>query len=95
MANTRSDTADRDSPTGGASLALHRVEEIAVGLGLLQLVDKELNRVGCSHRRQNTTKHEDLLEIGSRHQQVFLARAGFGDVDRRPDALAGHHPGSD
>jgi len=46
---------------------VHRIEEIAVGLGLLQLIDQELNRIGRSHRGKDTAQNEDLLQILTRH----------------------------
>ena len=59
---------------------IHGIEEVAVGLGLLQLVDQELDRVGGAHRCQDAAQYENLLQILFRHQQVLLAGTGLENI---------------
>src|SRR5690606_8900179 len=62
---------------------IHRVEEVRIRLGLLQLVDKELDRIGGAHRRENPTQNEYLLKIRLLYEQVLFARPRLENVHRR------------
>jgi hypothetical protein len=62
-----------------------------IGLRLLELVDQELDGIHRAHGGEDTPQHEDLLQIAlGRYQKLFLAGAGFEDVDRREHALVGN-----
>ena len=65
-------------------------EEFAVGLGVAQLVEQEVDRIHRSHRIEDTAQHIHLLQLLLLGEQLFLAGAGAGDVDRREGALVGH-----
>jgi hypothetical protein len=71
------------------SSRIHRIEEIVVGLAVLQLVQQELHRVHGSHRVQDAAQHPHLGKRGLLDQQLFLACARLGDVDRRERPLVG------
>src|SRR3954447_18228816 len=70
-----------------APLSVHRVEELAVRLRLAQLVEQELDGVDRPHRVEDAAQHVHLLERVLLDQELLLAGAGAGDVDRREDAL--------
>ena len=70
-------------------LLVHRLEEVVVGLAVLQLVEQELHRVGDAHRHQDAAQHPHLAERCLVDQELFLAGARLGDVDRREGALVG------
>ena len=65
------------------STALHRSEELVVGLGVLHLVEQEFDRSELVHRMQQLAQDPDLLQLVRLDQQLFAARAGAVDVDRR------------
>ena len=64
-------------------------EELAVGLGVAQLVEQEVDGVHRAHRIEDAAQHVHLLEHVRRREQLFLAGAGARDVDRREGALVG------
>src|SRR5471032_2258407 len=68
---------------------IHAVEEVRVVLGRSELVEQELDRIGCSHRRQDAAQDMRLGQGALVEQQLVLARAGLEDVDRWIDALVG------
>src|SRR5436190_3206217 len=68
---------------------VHRLEELAVGLGVAQLVEQEVDRIHRSHRIEDTPQHVHLLQLLRFGKQLFLAGAGARDVDRREGALVG------
>ena len=69
---------------------VHRIEEVGVLLGGSQLVEQELDGVDRAHRIEDAAQHIHLLELIRRHQELFLTRAGAGDVDGRERALIGN-----
>src|SRR3546814_837432 len=71
------------------SIAFHRIEERGIGLGLAHAVDQELHRRHFVHVVQQFAQDPDLVEVDRIHPQLFLARAGAVDVDRREPALLG------
>src|SRR5262245_64987888 len=72
---------------GGRGLLIHRAEEVSVALRMLQLVDQELHRIGDAHRHEDAAENPHLRERAFVDQQLFLAGAGLGDVDRREGAF--------
>src|SRR5687767_8437095 len=74
----------------GNVLGVHRVEELGVALGLAQLVEQELDGVDDAHRVEDAAEDIHLLERVLVDEQLLLAGAGAGDVDRGEDALVGH-----
>src|SRR5262247_4183329 len=68
---------------------IHRLEELAVALGVAQLVEQEVDRIHGAHRVEDAAQHVHLLELIRRGEQLFLAGAGAGDVHRREGALVG------
>ena len=47
-------------------LLVHRLEEVVVGLGVLQLVEQELHRVGDAHRHQDAAHRWELALVLAR-----------------------------
>src|SRR3546814_14882524 len=74
---------------GEGRLALHRSEELVVGLRALHLVEQEFHRCDLVHRVQQLAQDPDLLQQLRLDQQVLAAGAGLVDVDRRVHALFG------
>src|SRR4030081_2035916 len=68
---------------------VHRLEELAVALGVAQLVEQEIDRIHRAHRVEDAAQHIHLLELVGLGEQLFLAGAGPRDVDRREGALVG------
>ena len=56
-------------------LRVHRVEELGIALGLLQLVEQELDGVLGAHRVQDAAEHVHLLELIAGNQELLFARA--------------------
>ena len=56
---------------------------------MLQLVDQELEPVHRAHRHQDAAQHPHLRQHRLVDQELFLARAGLGDVEGREGALVG------
>src|SRR5690606_38075118 len=83
--SARSFAAER----AAARLALHRLEELGVGLRVLQLVQEELDRGELVHGMQHLAQHPHLLQLVGLGEELFLARAGAVDVDRGEYALLG------
>src|SRR4051794_17975579 len=75
---------------GIKSLRVHRIEELAIGLGRAQLVEQEVDRIHRAHRIEDAAQDVHLLELLRIGEQFFLAGAGARDVDRRERALVGH-----
>src|SRR3974377_446420 len=48
-------------------LGIHRVEELAVVLGIAQLVEQKVDRVHRSHRIEDAAQHVHLFELIWRH----------------------------
>src|SRR6478735_987426 len=69
--------------------ALHRIEELVVRLRVLHLVEHELDCRELVHRMDQLAQDPDLLQQVRLDQQLFAARAGAVDVQRRIDALLG------
>src|SRR5437762_13265822 len=72
--------------------ALHRLEEIPVRLGVLHLVEQEFDRGQLVHGVQELAQDPHLGELALVGDELFLARAGAVDVDRREYALLGDAP---
>src|SRR5688572_7396794 len=71
----------RDLHAGLALLsALHRIEEIAVRLRVLHLVDEEFDRGQLVHRMQELAQDPDLLQLVLARDQFLTTRAGAIDV---------------
>ena len=62
------------------SSALHRLEELRVRLGILQLVQQKLHRRQFVHGVQHLPQHPHLLQLVRLSQQLLLAGAGPIDV---------------
>ena len=75
-----------------AGLSVHRVEEIIIGLRLLELVEQKLDGIHRTHRVENAPQHIDFAERFFFRQQLFFARAGFHNVDSREHTLVGDLP---
>src|SRR5690554_362490 len=68
--------------------ALHRLEELIVGLGVFQLVQQELDgRSIVVHGVQQLTQNPHTLNIRFCHQQIFTARARATNIDGRIHTL--------
>src|SRR5699024_3842012 len=67
--------------------ALHRVEELLVGLAVLHLVEHELDGGDFVHRVQQLAQDPDLLQHVRRNQEILATGAGAVDVDGRIDAF--------
>src|SRR5262245_37050479 len=67
--------------------ALHRVEEVRVGLGIAHLVDQELGSGQLVHRMQQLAQDPDLLQLIRLRDELLAARARAVDVERRVDTL--------
>src|SRR5918992_582262 len=70
---------------GGSGI--HGVEELGVVLGVAELVEQEVDRVHGTHRIEDPAQHIHLLQKLRIGDQLFLARAGSRDVDRREGPL--------
>src|SRR5258708_14885186 len=70
----------------------HGVEELAVRLGGLQLVDQEFGRLELVHREQQLPQHPHLLQDRRLDQQLLAPRARAVHVDGGVDALLVHPP---
>jgi len=55
--------------------ALHRLEELRIGLGVLQFVQQELDRGEFVHRMQHFSEHPHFLQFVRLSQIFFLSRA--------------------
>src|SRR3954454_21258125 len=66
---------------------LHLHQELEVGLGLLHLLEQQLQRLLHLERMQHPAQLPDDLELLGRHEDLFLASARCIDIDRREDAL--------
>ncbi|EAQ02975.1 hypothetical protein OB2597_12563 [Pseudooceanicola batsensis HTCC2597] len=74
-------------PSRGVGSAVHRVEELAVRLGLFQLGDQEFDGIRRAHRVQDTPQDKGLLQIDLVDQKVLFPGARLEDVHRREDTL--------
>src|SRR5262249_16770305 len=72
------------------SSRVHRLEEVAIRLGVAQLVEEEIDRIHGSHRIEDAAQDVHLLELIGRHEQFLLAGAGARDVHGREGAFVGH-----
>jgi hypothetical protein len=59
---------------------IHRLEELAVALGVAELVEQEVDGIHGAHRVEDAAQHVHLLQLVGRGEQLFLAGAGTGDV---------------
>src|SRR5690349_16101663 len=71
------------------ALLIHRLEEVRIGLRMLQLVDQELHRNDHAHGHEDAAQHPHLAEGALVDQELLLAGARLGDVDGRESALVG------
>jgi hypothetical protein len=65
------------------------LQEVLVALRLAETVDEELHGLDGLHLAQHASEHPHLLEVVRGDQQLLLAGARLGDVDRREGALVG------
>ena len=65
----------------------HVRQELAIRLGLAQLVDQQFHRFHGRKRVQHLAQHPDAGQIFLRNQQLFLTRAGALNIDGREGAL--------
>src|SRR5262249_8974618 len=72
------------------SSGVHRFEEFPVVLRVAQLVQQEVDGVHRSHRIENTPQHIHFFEDGRIGKQLFLARTGTSDVNRRESPFVRH-----
>src|SRR5258708_1135937 len=72
--------------------ALHRLEEFPVRLGVFHLVEQEFDGGELVHRVQQLAQNPHLGELTLVGDQLFLARTGAVDVDRRENTLLGDPP---
>src|SRR3954467_5110781 len=77
------------NPAIDARSGVHRLEELGVALGAAELVEQEVDRVHRPHRVEDAAEHVHLLEVLRLGDELFLAGAGAGDVDRREGPLVG------
>src|SRR5947208_389944 len=68
----------------------HRVEELGVGLGGLELVDEEFRRLQLVHREQQLSEHPHLLQDRLLDQQFLAPGARPVHIDGGIDALLVH-----
>src|SRR5215471_1077186 len=68
-------------------LLTHRRQKIRIGFGLLQPFEDKLHLLDRRKRVEHAAQYPDSVEVFLRYQQLFLARAGFLQVDRWEDAL--------
>src|SRR5215510_11247395 len=68
-------------------LLTHRRQEFRIGFGLLQSFEDKLHLLDRRKRVEHAAQYPDSVEVFLWDQQLFLARAGFLQVDRREDAL--------
>src|SRR3569832_665788 len=76
------------TPSPRAS-ALHRVEEVGIGLGGLELIEHELHGREFVHGVQQLPQDPHLLQLVRMGEQLFATRARAVDVDGGIDALLG------
>ena len=65
------------------TLPLHRLEEIRIGFGVLELREQELDGRELVHRVQHFAQHPHLLQLVGLGEELFLTRARAIDVDGR------------
>src|SRR5262249_19887706 len=75
---------------GTPSAPAHRIEEVAVRLGRLDLVDEELGGLEVVHGVEELPEHPHLLQDRLLDQQLLAPRAGAVHVYRREDPLLVH-----
>src|SRR6202140_631855 len=72
-----------------ALLPFHCVEEVRIGLGILHLVEQELDRGQLVHGMEELAQNPHLGKFRGIRDELFLARARAVDVDLREGALLG------
>ena len=72
------------------ALAVHRIKEFTVALGLLQFANQEFDRICCAHRVQNPPQDIGFLQVGFFNQQIFFACARFQNVHSREHTFIRH-----
>src|SRR6185436_11943218 len=88
----RCDVAHTGPVENEKRLSLHRLEELAVGLGVLHLVQQEFDRRQLVHRMQQLAQDPHLRQLTLVGDELFLARTRTIDVERREHALLGDAP---
>ena len=71
----------------------HRLKELLVGLGKMQLVLEELHRLDLSHGMEHLAQDPHLLQLFGSGKQFLAPRPGAVDVNGRIDALFGDFAG--
>src|SRR3989338_787069 len=77
--------ADRDFTRMG--LTVHRVDKLAIRLGIFHLIEQEFHRVHRIHGRENPAQDPDPLEVGIGNQELFLTGGALVDVEAGEDPL--------
>ena len=54
-----------------------------------QLLNQEFHSIGRAHRRENAAQDPHFRQGPCRHQELFLTRARFLDIDRRKRSFVG------
>src|SRR4051812_35151469 len=65
----------------------HIGQEVAIRLGLAELVDQQLHRFYRREWVQDFPQHPDALQVFPGNEQLFLTGAGALDIDGREDTL--------
>src|SRR5690242_9989188 len=84
--------APSEVPVTLETLPLHGLEEFAVRLGVLHLVEQEFNGRELIHGVQELAQNPHLRELALVGNELLLTRAGAVDVDRRENTLLGDAP---
>src|SRR5262245_62126328 len=70
-----------------ASLLVHALQELLVGLGVAHLRHQEFHRLDRVQLVQELAQDPDALQHLGRHEQLFFAGTRSVDVDGREDSL--------
>jgi len=65
----------------GDFLLIHRTKEIRIGFRCPQFVQQEFHGFQCAHGIDDAAQNVHLGQDILAYQQIFLARAGLGDID--------------
>src|SRR5260370_1112447 len=82
-ATARSWFSDIQARNQCTSLPAHRSKELGVRAGLAELVDQQLHALDRRQWVQYPAEDPHAVELFFRQQKLFLAGAGFRDIDGR------------
>src|SRR5215831_8196210 len=68
-------------------LATHRIEKLAVGSRLTELVQQQFHRLHWRQRVHHFAQNPHAIELFLGQKQLFLTRTALVDIDRREHAL--------